>query len=555
MFSKINSNETISKDQFLKMAAEVPTRVTKKRKQEVMHVVKDKGVVKDKYSAEVKSKEKNKKNTVSIFGTKKDFILSLAKKNASDSTKDNLERIKDAIVVGEDMPIPEEPDDINKDLEMFPTAEDYVILPERTDRADFFEENGIFSVPNSAVNIPTTLELDLVEDEPIKWDTNNNQGPPGIFRNVVLNETNLLIAGGFFSTPRESLNNSQQIYEMKQVQLDLVKSFQQIVQWNPVAAFFAANPGQTGIFPDIIKVFSEYDISIFLCNDNPDFTTLQKVYDQQYGDPDPGNPEWEYRVPRQMNQRKWFAFKDAEPDNPTFENGLKRIVKIYERMKRVTATLSGGSCLNQTLQNTLQPEPDTPFPNFGFRRIDSTTNPANPGGVLPVCQPVAVFGNNTYTGRYNFVNQPTEEREESVFPSEYIMDLTNNETEPGLFLYNGGMSIIWMFRKRSNLVDIPPSPRSNNAPNSADPFYNWLFYSYQIEPLAFRVVFRMETVIIPNDSFTKLFGIAVSTGFEINFPEMIIEGNSEEEEFTKQLPKNKLPIHPKKIILQQCLPC
>ena len=55
------------------------------------------------------------------------------------------------------MPIPEEPDDINKDLEMFPTAEDYVILPERTGRANFFEENGIFSVPNSAVNIPTTL--------------------------------------------------------------------------------------------------------------------------------------------------------------------------------------------------------------------------------------------------------------------------------------------------------------------------------------------------------------------------------------------------------------
>ena len=88
------------------------------------------------------------------------------------------------------MPIPEQPDDINRDLEMFPTGNDYVILPERTGRINFFEENGIFSVPNSAVNIPTTLELDLVEDEPIKWDTGNNQGPPGIFRNVILNETN-----------------------------------------------------------------------------------------------------------------------------------------------------------------------------------------------------------------------------------------------------------------------------------------------------------------------------------------------------------------------------
>ena len=350
----------------------------------------------------------------------------------------------------------------------------------------------------------------------------------------------LLIAGGFFSTPRESLNTSQQIYEMKQVQLDLVKSFQQIIQWNPVAAFFASIPGQVGTFPDIIKVFSEYDISIFLCNDNPDFSTLQKVYDEQYGDPDPGNPEWEYRVPRQMNQRKWFKFKDAEPDNPTFENGLKKVVKIYERMRRVTATLSGGSNLSTSIVSRVQPAPDTPFPNYGQRTASDNS------WAIPNCQPVAIFGTEVENNRYNFVNQPTEEVEESVFPSEYIIDLTNGESEPGLFLYNGGMSIIWMFRKRSNLVDIPPSPRSNNPPNSADPFYNWLFYSYQIEPLAFRVVFRMETVIIPNDSYTKLFGIAVSTGFEITFPEMIIEGNSEEDEITKEIPKGKLPIHPHK---------
>ena len=248
-----------------------------------------------------------------------------------------------------------------------------------------------------------------------------------------------------------------------------------------------------------------------------------------------------------MNQRKWFKFKDAEPDNPNFENGLKKVVKIYERMRRVTATLSGGSNLNQTSTIRIPPNPDTPFPNYGQREGGGNA------WAIPDAQPVVQFGTETYNGRYNFVNQPSEEVEESVFPSEYIMDLTNGETEPGLFLYNGGMSIIWMFRKRSNLVDIPPTPRSNNPANSADPIYNWLFYSYQIEPLAFRVVFRMETVIVPNDSFTKLFGIAVSTGFEITFPEMIIEGNSEEEEIVKSLPKGKLPIHPKKTIPQQCL--
>ena len=234
MFSKLNKSDSISKADFLKMADEIPNKNIKKRKAEATVV---------KVNHEEKSKKNRNKVTISTFGTKKDMIISLAKKNASESTKDNIERIKDAIVVGNDMPIPEEPDDINKDLEMFPTADDYVILPERTGRLSFFEENGIVSVPQSAVNIPTTLELDLVEDEPIKWDVGNTQGPPAIFQNVTLNETNLLIAGGFFTVPRESLSTAQQIYEMKQVQLDLVKSFQQLIQWNPVAAFFAANPG------------------------------------------------------------------------------------------------------------------------------------------------------------------------------------------------------------------------------------------------------------------------------------------------------------------------
>ena len=179
-------------------------------------------------------------------------------------------------------------------------------------------------------------------------------------------------------------------------------------------------------------------------------------------------------------------------------------------MRRVTATLSGGSNLSQTLVTRIPPDPDSPFPNYGERTGGSEW-------AIPDALPVVQFGTEVYNNRYNFTNHPTEEVEEQVFPTEYIMDLTNEETEPGLFLYNGGMSIIWMFRKRSNLVDLPPSPRSNNPPNSADPLYNWLFYSYQIEPLSFRVVFRMETIVIPNDSFTKLFGIAVSTGFEINF--------------------------------------
>ena len=164
-------------------------------------------------------------------------------------------------------------------------------------------------------------------------------------------------------------------------------------------------------------MFSEYDISIFLCNDNPDFSTLQKVYDEQYGNPDPGNPEWEYRVPRQMNQRKWFKFKDAEPDNPTFENGLKKVVKIYERMRRVTATMSGGSNLNTNLITRIPPDQDAPIPNYGaIRYADSSNN--EPGGPVAKLQPVTQFGTEIHNGRFNFVNQPTEEVEESVFPSE-----------------------------------------------------------------------------------------------------------------------------------------
>ena len=86
MFSKLNKSESISKDEFLKLAAEIPNRATKKRKQETGQ---PKKVIEAKSSI-----SKKKGATISTFGTKKDVIINLAKRNASESTKKILKILK-----------------------------------------------------------------------------------------------------------------------------------------------------------------------------------------------------------------------------------------------------------------------------------------------------------------------------------------------------------------------------------------------------------------------------------------------------------------------------
>lgn len=438
------------------------------------------------------------KPKLSTYYSYKQMIYERAKEM---TPKDQHHILKDAFasVTADPLPPADDPDDITDDLAMFPDESEYNPSVPPSGRMQFFERWNINVVPDSTKIYPTTLIIDLVKDRPYDWlpevPEGTVTGSPFLFFNSQMVFNNLFMATGFATLMRRSTDTTQVFYEIKQLDLTQVVPYKQIIDWNATAVF--KRPRQVSGVSDYfyqrafaIKQLSRYKIQLWMSMDNNDWTTLQKIYNEQYADENPGDPTWEDKVPRQSDRRKYLLLADAVPDNIENQNGFNTSFKVFE----------------QSLDSLVQL---------------SANYESSPTG-------------NTIGPFFN-INQPTEQNEFESDPIKLIYDFTNDNTQPGLLVAKGGVEFTFKLTRSSNLCDYANDQLADDSsftprPDSADPLFNWFCVATPVNPL--KIDLRCNTVELsqPNESFEQLFQIAPVSNWKVSFPDRLIIGDNQSDD-------------------------